>query len=39
MEGLYRANHKGDPIPALVTSVAKPTNHSKRYTFKFKKGS
>lgn len=37
MEGLYRANHKGDPIPALATGVAKPTNHGKRYTFNLRK--
>lgn len=37
MEGLYRANHKGDPIPALATSVVKPTNHGKRYTYNLRK--
>lgn len=37
MEGLYRANHKGDPIPALATSVVKPTNYGKRYTYNLRK--
>ena len=37
MEGLYRANHKGDPVPALATSVVKPTNHGKRYTYNLRK--
>ncbi len=37
MEGLYRANHKGDSIPALATSVVKPTNYGKRYTYNLRK--
>lgn len=37
MEGLYRANHKGDSIPALATSVVKPTNHGKHYTYNLRK--
>lgn len=37
MEGLYRANHKGNPVPALATSVVKPTNHGKRYTYNLRK--
>lgn len=37
MEGLYRANKKGDPAPAMATTVVKPTNNGKRYTFHLRK--
>lgn len=37
MEGLYRADKNGNPIPALATKVEKPTNNGKTYTFKLRK--
>lgn len=37
MEGLYRANPSGKPIPALATKVVKPTNHGKTYVFSLRK--
>lgn len=37
MEGLYRANSKNEPTPAMATSIAKPTNDGKTYTFHLRK--
>ncbi|WP_251717530.1 peptide ABC transporter substrate-binding protein [Lactobacillus agrestimuris] len=37
MEGLYRADKKGNPTPAMATSVAKATNNGKSYTFNLRK--
>lgn len=37
MEGLYRANRQNNPSPAMATSVVKPTNGGKTYTFHLRK--
>lgn len=37
MEGLYRANRQNNPAPAMATSVVKPTNNGKTYTFHLRK--
>lgn len=37
VEGLYRVNKNGNPVPAMATKNVKPTNHGKRYTFTLRK--
>lgn len=37
MEGLYRADKKGNPAPAMATKVVKPSNNGKTYVFHLRK--
>lgn len=36
-EGLYRLNENDQPVPAMATSVVKPTDHGKKYIFRIRK--